>query len=84
MVILELSFTSCDVLLAKDDLLCHTTAHADIHLGQKLRASFTPAVVLWKHGHLGEGRGCGRRGSRFLTKGAFVQCLHVPDWGLGA
>lgn len=79
-----LNFTSCDVLLAKDNLLCHTTAHADIHLGQKLRASLTPAVVLWEHGNLTEGRGSVRVGSRFLSKSVFVLPLHVPDWGLGA
>lgn len=52
MLISGRSFTSCDVLVAKDDLLCDTAAHADIHLGQKLRAGLAPAIVLWKHGHL--------------------------------
>lgn len=47
-----LGSTSGDVLRAKYDLLCHTASHADIHLSQQLRASLTPAVVLWEHGHL--------------------------------
>lgn len=38
--------------MTKYDFLSYTAAHADIHLGQKLRASLTPPVILWKHGHL--------------------------------
>ena len=44
--------TGRDVLVAKDDLLCHTAAHAYIHLGQELRARLTPAIVFREHGHL--------------------------------
>lgn len=28
-----LFFTSCDVVMAKYDLLCYTAAHTDVHLG---------------------------------------------------
>lgn len=38
--------------MAKYDLLCYTASHTDVHLCQKLRASLTPAIILWKHGHL--------------------------------
>lgn len=30
----KLLLTGCDVLMAKDDLLCYTAAHTDVHLGK--------------------------------------------------
>lgn len=47
-----LGCTGCDVLRAKDHLLCHSAPHADVHLSQQLGARLTPAVVLREHGHL--------------------------------
>lgn len=38
--------------MAKYNLLRYTAAHADVHLGQELGASLTPAIILWEHGHL--------------------------------
>ncbi|TNN81438.1 hypothetical protein EYF80_008210 [Liparis tanakae] len=38
--------------MAEYNLLCYTAAHTDVHLGQQLSASLTPAIVLWEHGHL--------------------------------
>lgn len=52
LIFLELLFTCRDVVMTKYNLLCHTAAHVDIHLCQKLRASLTPAIILWEHGHL--------------------------------
>lgn len=46
------SRTSGDVLVSKDELLCHSAAHVDIHLGQQLGSRLTPAVVLGEQGHL--------------------------------
>ena len=47
-----LLLTGGDVLWAEYDLLCHPATHADVHLGQQLRARLAPAVVLREHGHL--------------------------------
>ena len=44
--------TSCDVLMTKYDLLCYPAAHADVHLGEQLRAGLTPTIIIWEHGHL--------------------------------
>lgn len=38
--------------MAEYDFLSYTAAHTDVHLGQKLRASLAPPVILWKHRHL--------------------------------
>lgn len=44
--------TGSDVIVSKDELLCHTPTHADVHLSQQLSSRLTPAVILWQHGHL--------------------------------
>lgn len=46
------SRTSGDVVISKDELLCHSTAHTDVHLSQQLGSCLTPTVILWEHGHL--------------------------------
>lgn len=83
--------------MAKYDFLSYTAAHADIHLGQKLRASLAPPVILWKHGDLQrsiegkvedvEDKVLTRHSSLKLCSESMNQLqlsLHVPDWGLWA
>ena len=38
--------------MTKYDLLCYPAAHADVHLGEQLRAGLTPTIIIWEHGHL--------------------------------
>lgn len=49
-------FRTCgDVIVPKDELLCYSAAHADVHLSQQLGSCLAPAVILWKHRHLKHG-----------------------------
>lgn len=65
--------------MAKDDLLCDAAAHADVHLGQKLRAGLAPAIVLWEHGHLRGDSGEDVRGKAAVSSIKFrVEGSHFP------